>query len=100
MRVGPSFKLGIDGPPGTGAGAGAGNVPPPPQNPQPSVSGNVLDAKTGVPIAGATVRSGNLSTTTDASGSFVLAAVPPGSRVLLTITAANYADHATSRSRR
>lgn len=78
---------------GTGGGVSANNVQTPPQSQDASVSGNVLDAKTGAPIVGATVRSGNLSTTTDASGSFVLTAVPPASRVLLTITAANYAEH-------
>ena len=78
---------------GTGSGVSANNVQTPPQSQDASVSGNVLDAKTGAPIVGATVRSGNLSTTTDTSGSFVLTAVPPASRVLLTITAANYAEH-------
>ena len=59
---------------GTGGGVSANNVQTPPQSQDASVSGNVLDAKTGAPIVGATVRSGNLSTTTDASGSFVLKA--------------------------
>lgn len=42
------------------------------------VSGKVVDIVSGSPIVGATVRLGDLSTTTDANGNFVLQDVPVG----------------------
>lgn len=52
------------------------------------INGVVLDRQTNSPIAGATVRAGTASATTNSSGVFVLA-VPPG-KVTVTITAPGY----------
>jgi len=43
-----------------------------------TVSGQVTDAEEGSPIAGATVTDGTRTTTTDASGEYTIADVPPG----------------------
>jgi len=43
-----------------------------------SITGTVTDAEDGSPVAGATVSDGTRTTTTDASGGYVIADVPPG----------------------
>ncbi|MCX7796952.1 MAG: carboxypeptidase-like regulatory domain-containing protein, partial [bacterium] len=43
-----------------------------------SISGNVVDATTGSPISGATVRVGSISTTTGTNGNYKLQNVPAG----------------------
>lgn len=43
-----------------------------------SISGDVVDATTGNPISGATVKVGSISTTTGTDGKFKLQNVPPG----------------------
>ena len=44
-----------------------------------NITGSVTDAKDGVPIVGAVVSDGTRTVTTDASGVYTIAAVPPGS---------------------
>jgi uncharacterized membrane protein len=44
-----------------------------------SITGAVIDAEHGSPIVGATVTDGARTTTTDASGEYTIAGVPPGS---------------------
>jgi thermitase len=43
-----------------------------------SITGSVTDAQNGSPIVGATVTDGTRTTTTDASGKYAIADVPPG----------------------
>jgi thermitase len=44
-----------------------------------SITGSVIDAKDGSPIVGAAVTDGTRTTTTDTSGKYTIANVPPGS---------------------
>jgi len=44
-----------------------------------SITGSVTDAKDGLPIVGATVSDGTRTATTDTSGKYTIADVPPGS---------------------
>jgi hypothetical protein len=78
-------------------------APPPINTPQPSrtvtpaeptpmptsqsaaVSGRILDQDTSQPIAGATVRVGTATATTDAEGRYTLTGLPPGQYVLSVI---------------
>ena len=55
-----------------------------------SISGKVVDTKTGAQIEGASVRVGSASTTTNGEGDFTLAGVPVGERALLQVSKANY----------
>ncbi|MGH7533640.1 MAG: TonB-dependent receptor [Gemmatimonadales bacterium] len=48
-----------------------------------SLAGQVINAATGAPLAGADVRLADLEARTDARGNFRLAAVPPGRQVLV-----------------
>ncbi len=57
----------------------------------PSVVGFITD-KAGAPIAGATVKVGNLTATTDAAGYYVIENVTPGNYPVI-ITATGYIDH-------
>lgn len=72
-------------------GCGSGSDGPTPDTPKPTppvvtktgaLSGLILDAETGAPIAAATVSVGALSASTDASGAFTLAEVPLGAALL------------------
>jgi hypothetical protein len=80
---------------GGGGGTTSALVAPPVTNPSTtgSVTGSVLDAKTGVPVNGAQIRSGTLSATSGSQGEFTLSNLSPAERVLLQISAANYAEH-------
>jgi len=62
--------------------------PPPPPG---AVAGTVRDAFTGATIAGATVKVGVASTTTDASGQYILSGLTEGSYTE-TVSASGYAD--------
>jgi len=62
--------------------------PPPPPG---AIAGTVRDAVTGATIAGATVKVGVASTTTDASGQYVLSDLTEGSYTE-TVSASGYAD--------
>lgn len=60
-------------PPTSAAGEGARSAPPAVAGPGPIVTGTVLDARTGKPIAGALVRGpGGVETKSDTHGRFVL----------------------------
>ena len=63
------------------------SAPPPPG----AIAGTVKDAATGATIAGATVKAGVASTTTDASGQYVLSDLTEGSYTE-TVSASGYAD--------
>jgi len=63
------------------------SAPPPPG----AIAGTVRDAATGATIAGATVKVGVASTTTDASGQYVLSDLTEGSYTE-TVSASGYAD--------
>ena len=75
-------------PPGEGASPRAvdpggdgpqGAVPLDPPLAAPALRGRVLDAGSGLPLAGALLRAGGLETTSDATGSFSLTELPVGS---------------------
>lgn len=55
-----------------------------------SITGKVVDTKTGALINGATVRVGSANTTTNAEGNFTLADVPVGERALLEVSKQDY----------
>ena len=57
-----------------------------------NVTGNVLDANTGVAVAGATVQAGSLTTTTAADGKFAFNDLTATSRLVIKLTAASYAE--------
>jgi len=71
----------------------SGATPPPPTSG--TITGSVRDAATGLPLAGATVSDGPASTTSDASGAYALANVPPGSYTV-TASASGYTGAAQS----
>lgn len=75
-----------------GGGGGSSSVFTPPLPATGTVQGGVLDASTGVPIAGATVQAGSLSATSATDGKFTLAAIDAPARVALKVKAANYAE--------
>lgn len=55
-----------------------------------SITGKVVDTKTGAQIEGASVRVGSAATTTNAEGDFTLAGVPVAERALLEVGKAGY----------
>ena len=55
--------------------SGGDTTPPPPTG---SITGTVTDAEDGSAIAGATVTDGTRTTTTDATGGYTIADIPPG----------------------
>ncbi len=61
---------------------------------QGSVTGRVVDAATALGIAGATVRAGTVTTTTDANGSFSLSGLPLSARLSVVFTARTHAETA------
>ena len=68
-----AFGTGCHNPPSSPPGEGAHGAGPPAAGPGPVVTGTVLDARTGKPIAGAVVRGpGGAETKSDAHGRFVL----------------------------
>src|SRR5258706_11381031 len=78
---------------GLAVGAGCkkdGGTGPGPSPTQGTVSGAVVSAAAGTPIAGATVQSGTATTTTDASGQFTLTA-DAGARMLVGLRAPGFA---------
>lgn len=78
-----------------GGGGGTNSVfdNPPPTSTTGAVEGSVLDAGTGAPIAGALVQAGTLQATTATNGKFALRSVAASTRLVLKVTAANYAEH-------
>src|SRR4051812_32741131 len=56
-----------------------------------SVEGQVIDAGSGAPVAGASVMVDGVKTTTDSQGKFVLKEAAAGQRIV-TISAAGHAD--------
>lgn len=74
---------GGDGDPAADAGGSTANA---------TVNGTVVDATTGLGVSGATVTSGQQSTTTAADGKFTLK-VPASARAPLTVSKAAYADN-------
>jgi hypothetical protein len=60
-----------------------------------ALSGRAIDAATALGVPGVRVAVGNLSTTTDATGAFNLAAVPTGSRVTVLFSADTHAEAAS-----
>jgi hypothetical protein len=73
-------------------GGGGGESPPDGPPTTGSVSGQVVSAATGAPMAGVTVSSGSATATTGSDGKFTLAAVTPGAAVL----SFSATDHARS----
>lgn len=74
-----ALGAGCRNPPSPGAGESARSAAPVAAGPGPVVTGTVLDARTGKPIAGALVRGpGGLETKSDARGRFVLRGLAPG----------------------
>ncbi len=65
-----------------GGGGGGGDDPPAGPPTTGSVSGVVVSAATGTPLAGATVSSGTASATTGADGRYTLDSVTPGATVI------------------
>jgi hypothetical protein len=63
--------------------------PTPTPTPQSLLSGRILDQDTNQPVAGAIVRVGTASATTDAEGHYALSGLPPGQYVL-SITRPDY----------
>jgi hypothetical protein len=55
-----------------------------------SITGKVVDTRTGAQIEGASVRVGSANTTTNAEGNFTLSGVPVGERALLEVGKAGY----------
>jgi uncharacterized protein YfaP (DUF2135 family) len=81
----------------TACGGGGGTTPPSGGNPpanstQGAITGKIVDAKTGLGIAGAKVTAGALSATTDAQGQYTLPGVAASSRVAVAAEAGNYAE--------
>lgn len=76
---------------GGGDGTGGGGITPP--APTATVTGVVRLADGVAPLAGAAVRAGNASATSDATGRYTLAGVPVGGGVELTATLAGYDDY-------
>jgi Carboxypeptidase regulatory-like domain len=65
------------------------------QTPTPAsttLQGRVLDAQDGSPIANALVKAGNASTLSNASGTYLLDNVEPGTRIAVVAMASNYAE--------
>ena len=65
-----------------GGGGGSSDTPPPPAAPSGTVAGTVVDADTGLPLAGVSVKSGALATTSAADGKFSLPGLAVGDAVL------------------
>lgn len=80
---------------GSGDDRGSGSqtvVRPAPVEPQPGgLSGRVLSAANGQPVAGATVEVGGATVTTGADGSFSFSGLTQADRVSVTISAAGFA---------
>jgi Carboxypeptidase regulatory-like domain len=80
-----------------GGGGSGGSDPnpnpnPPVNNTTGAVQGRVLDASSGSGIAGAVVKAGTATFTTDAQGRYTLSSIAPGQRVTVQSTANNYAE--------
>ncbi len=68
-------------------------TPAPPQATQPgSITGRVLSADTGLPVAGATVTAGGTTVTTGADGTFAITGLTQADRVPVTISAGGHAS--------
>ena len=73
-------------------------VPTPAPAPAPApvaagvLSGQIVNAADGLPIAGASVSVGSIATTTAADGRYQLAGVPSGTRVLVKVLAMGFAE--------
>jgi uncharacterized protein YfaP (DUF2135 family) len=82
---------------GGGEGNGNGNDNGGPTQDTGTATGQVVNAITGVPVAGATVTvSGTgLSTTTDSGGAFSMANVPEGARTIV-VTATGFVESSTA----
>lgn len=81
----------------SGCGGGGGSAGPSPASRGVTVSGAVLDATTGAPIAGASVTVGARSALTDSSGTYTVSDVAIGSQELQ-VSAAGYEDFPSSGS--
>jgi hypothetical protein len=64
----------------------------PPAAERATLQGRVLDAQDGTPIANALVKAGNASTLSNASGTYVLGDVEPGTRISVVALAKDYAE--------
>lgn len=76
-------------------GGGGGTTPPvtgPSQTAQGVIVGKIVDATTGIGIAGARVAAAAVNATTDAQGRYTLTNVITGDRVAVTADAGNYAE--------
>jgi Carboxypeptidase regulatory-like domain len=93
------FGSGAGTPPfGTGSGTGGGltgDGPRPTADPAVVVSddaiqGSVINSRTGIPLAGASVKFGGTTLTTNSDGAYGQQSAIPSSRVLFEVSAANY----------
>ncbi|WP_162243868.1 hypothetical protein [Pseudorhodoferax sp. Leaf274] len=69
------------------------NEPTQPTGPTATIAGKAVDGRTGLPIAGVSVRVGTASTSTAADGSFTLPGLAPGSRVPVVFASSGYAEN-------
>lgn len=86
-----AFLLFASGCGGGGDDGGTPAAPQPPATAQSSLEGTVMNAATGTVIAGASVQSGTATATTSADGRYTLQ-VAPGSRVVVNVQAAGFAE--------
>lgn len=74
-------------------GGGTTSVFTLPQTLPGTITGSVLDANTGAPIPSVSVQSGSALATSSSDGKFTLREITPASRVVVKLSAANYAEH-------
>lgn len=88
------MAAGCGGGSGGGGDPGAAPAPAPAPAQQGNLDGQVINANTGAAIAGATIRSGAITATTDANGRYSLQ-VNAGTRLPLMVTADGFAESLT-----
>lgn len=74
-------------------GGGTTSVFTQPQPATGNLAGGVLDANTGAAVAGASVQTGSLSTTSATDGKFSFTALTPATRQVIKLNATGYAEH-------
>jgi hypothetical protein len=89
-----TYACGTDGSFGTAplANPAASCTTPPVTGPVGAITGLVINANTGSGIAGATVKSGSVTATTDAQGRYAMTGVPAAARTTVRVDVAQFAE--------